>query len=72
MKKKQQSQQENKDGFSSLIDAYTYALQDNTEIISQMLEELAKRKLSKKDKDDLKKISREFNSIENQINKLGK
>ena len=73
MKKKQEnSQANNSDGFSVLIDSYTNALKDNSDIITEMLEELSKRELSEGDKRDLKKINRELSSIDKQINKLGK
>ena len=64
--------QQSSDGFSDLIDSYTFALKDNSEIITDMLEELSKRKLSKADREELKKINRDLNSIDKQINKLGK
>ena len=72
MNRKQQNTQQSSDGFSDLIDSYTFALKDNSDVITDMLEELSKRKLSKADKEELKKINRDLNSIDKQINKLGK
>ena len=72
MKKKKQSTVSSDDGFSSLIDSYIYALEDNSGIIEDMLEELSKRKLSAADKNDLKEIDKNLKSIDKQLNKLGK
>jgi hypothetical protein len=63
--------QKPEDNFSNLVDSYTYALKDNSDIIVNMLEELSKRELSDTDIKDLKKINRELNSIDKQLNKLG-
>lgn len=71
-KKQQQSLKSSDDGFSALIDSYTYALEDNSEIIAEMLEELSKRELSKDDKNSLKEINRDLEKLDKQLNKLGK
>ena len=72
VKKKQQNTTSSSDGFSSLLDSYVYALEDNSEIIAEMLEELSKRKLTKADKDELKQLDKDLLKLDNQLNKLGK
>lgn len=68
---KKQTQKIKKDGFSSLMDSYIFALEDNSEIITEMLEELSKRELSASDKKELKSINRSIESLDNQLKKLG-
>ena len=68
---KKQTQKLKQDGFSSLMDSYIFALEDNSEIISEMLEELSKRELSPSDKKELKSINKEIQSLDNQLKKLG-
>lgn len=72
MKKKQQNTTSSSDGFSSLLDSYVYALEDNSEIIAEMLEELSKRNLTKADKDELKQLDKDLVKLDKQLNKLGK
>lgn len=60
------------DGFSSLVDGYTLALEDNSFMITAMLEELSKRELSKEDKKALDSIGKGLEKIDRNINKLGK
>jgi hypothetical protein len=60
------------DGFSSLVDGYTLALEDNSFMITAMLEELSKRELSKEDKKALDFIGKGLEKIDRNINKLGK
>ena len=60
------------DGFSSLVDGYTLALEDNSFMITAMLEELSKRELSKEDKKVLDSIGKGLEKIDRNINKLGK
>lgn len=72
MRKKQQQSLRDNDGFSALIDSYTYALEDNSELIAEMLNELSKRDLSKEDKNELKEINRDLEKLDKQLNKLGK
>ncbi len=72
MSKKKQSIASSDDGFQALIDSYTYALEDNSELIADMLEELSKRKLTAADKNSLKEIDRDLKSLDRQLNKLGK
>ena len=69
---KKQTQKIKQDGFSSLMDSYIFALEDNTEIITEMLEELSKRELSEEDKKELKSINRGIESLDNQLKRLGK
>lgn len=57
-------------GFSSLVDGYTLALEDNSAMITTMLEELATRKLSKEEKNTLSTIGKELEKIDRSINKL--
>ena len=59
-------------GFSDLIDCYTVALEDNSIMISTMLEELSKRELSREEKKSLDSIGKELEKIDKNINKLGK
>lgn len=53
------------------MDSYIFALEDNSEIITEMLEELSKRELSASDKKELKSINRSIESLDNQLKKLG-
>ena len=60
------------DGFSALIDGYTVALEDNSLMITSMLEELSKRELSEDEKKALTSIGKNLERIDKGINKLGK
>ena len=72
VKKKQQNTASSDDGFSSLMDAYIHALEDNSNIITDMLEELSKRELSEADKNELKQLDKGLAKLDKQLNKLGK
>ena len=60
------------DSFSILMDSYTVALEDNSLIISAMLEELSKRELSEEERKAIKSIGKDIEKIDKGINKLGK
>ena len=60
------------DSFSALMDGYTLALEDNSMMITAMLEELSKRELSKDEIKAINSISRDLEKIDKNINKLGK
>lgn len=59
-------------GFSNLVDMYTVALEDNSALITAMLNELSTRQLTEADKASLKNISKDLKKIDKNINKLGK
>lgn len=60
------------DSFSILMDSYTVALEDNSLMISAMLEELSKRELSEEERKAIKSIGKDIEKIDKGINKLGK
>lgn len=60
------------DSFSALIDGYTLALEDNSMMITAMLEELSKRELSKDEIKAVNSLGRDLEKIDKNINKLGK
>ena len=60
------------DSFSALMDGYTLALEDNSMMITAMLEELSKRELSKDEIKAINSISRDLEKIDKNISKLGK
>ena len=60
------------DSFSALMDGYTMALEDNSMMITAMLEELSKRELSKDEIKAVNSIGRDLEKIDKNINKLGK
>ena len=79
MKKRKKNTQEyssynNKtdESFGILIDSYTYALKDNSDMISAMLKELTSRELSQADKNTLDSISKDIKKIDRSIKKLEK
>lgn len=60
------------DSFSALMDGYTMALEDNSMMITAMLEELSKRELSRDEIKAVNSIGRDLEKIDKDINKLGK
>lgn len=60
------------EGFAVLIDSYTYALKDNSDMISAMLKELTSRELSQADRNALDSISKDIKKIDKSIKKLEK
>lgn len=57
-------------GFSCLVDGYTVALEDNSAMITAMLQELTTRELSKEEKEALSSIGRDLKKIDRNINRL--
>lgn len=60
-----------KTGYDSLLLGFTNALEDNSKIIGDALEALASRKLSEKDKKELRSIKRDLKRIDSSLNNLG-
>ena len=60
------------EGFSALVDTYTEALNENSNMIEEMLTELTKRELSDEDKKTLQNIEKQLEQIDKDIIKLGK
>ena len=59
-------------GMEQLLNVHTKALEDNSESIVEILELLASKDLSQKDKNTLKKIRRELKGIDKTLDSLGK
>ena len=59
-------------GFEKLFGAHLSALEENSQSVVEILEVLAEKELSAKDKSSLKKISRELKSVDKKIDSLGK
>ena len=60
------------DGFSSLIDNYIVALEDNSREIAEMLKLLQGKKLTKTEKNMLNKLGRDLARLDKMIDKIGK
>lgn len=67
MRKQQQADK----GFEKLLGAHTKALRDNSDSVIEILELLQGKKLSPKDKKELKAIKRELKGIDDRLNSLG-
>ena len=59
-------------GFNDLMGSYIAALQENSNDITQMLEELTNRKLSAFDKKELNKIQKNLKKVDSDLNSLDK
>lgn len=59
-------------GMEQLLNVHTQALEDNSESIVEILELLASKDLSAKDKKVLKDIKRELRGIDKTLDSLGK
>lgn len=59
-------------GMEQLLNVHTQALEDNSESIVEILELLASKDLSVKDKKVLKDIRRELKGIDKTLDSLGK
>lgn len=59
-------------GFEQLLGVHTAALEENSQSVVEILQILSEKQLSAKDKNSLKKISRELKSVDKKIDKLGK
>lgn len=59
-------------GFEQLLGVHLNALEENSQSVVEILQILAEKKLSAKDKSSLKKISRELKSVDKKIDSLGK
>lgn len=58
------TQQQPNGGYDSLLLKFTGALESNSKVIGDFLEELSKRELSIKDKKQLKSIKKELSKID--------
>lgn len=59
-------------GFEQLLGVHMNALEENSQSVVEILEILKDKQLSAKDKNSLKKISRELKSVDKRIDSLGK
>ena len=59
-------------GMEQLLNVHTQALEDNSESIVEILELLASKDLSAKDKKVLKDIKRELKGIDKTLDSIGK
>ena len=59
-------------GMEQLLNVHTQALEDNSESIVEILELLASKDLSAKDKKALKDIKRELKGIDKTLDSLGR
>lgn len=59
-------------GFEQLLGVHLNALEENSQSVVEILQILAEKKLSAKDRSSLKKISRELKSVDKKIDSLGK
>ena len=59
-------------GFEQLLGVHTAALEENSQSVVEILQILAEKELSAKDKNSLKQINRELKSIDKKIDSLGK
>lgn len=59
-------------GFEQLLGVHMNALEENSHSVVEILEILKDKQLSAKDKNSLKKISRELKSVDKRIDSLGK
>lgn len=60
------------DGFSSLIDSYIIALEDNSKEISDVLKSLKGRKLSKREKKMFDEFKKELERLDKKLDKIGR
>lgn len=70
-RKKNISQNSSSSGFDSLINVHTAALEENSNMIAKMLEELSNKKLSTNNIKDIKFIKRELKRLNNELDNLG-
>ena len=70
-KKKNTSQVQGNSGFDGLINVHTYALEENSKEIANMLESLSEKKLSKQELRTLDFIKKELRRLDKEIDNLG-
>ena len=70
-RKKNISQNSSSAGFDNLINIHTAALEENSNMIAKMLEELSNKKLSANNIKDIKFIKRELKRLNNELDNLG-
>ena len=58
-------------GFEELLEVHTAALENNSKDVVELLEILSGKELSFKDKESIKKIRKELQSIDDKIDSLG-
>lgn len=59
-------------GFDSLINVHTKALEDNSKSLIELLQIISEKELSEREKNQLKAIKKDLNSIDKRIDNLGK
>ena len=59
-------------GFEQLLGVHMAALEENSQSVVEILQLLSEKQLSAKDKNSLKKISRELKSVDKRLDNLGK
>ena len=59
-------------GFEQLMGVHMSALEENSQSVVEILQILSEKRLSAKDKNSLKKISRELKSVDKKIDNLGR
>ena len=59
------------ESFNVLMGSYIDALAENSQDISSMLEELKKRKLSNKDKKELKSFKKAISKLDDELRDIG-
>lgn len=65
------SQPQGNNGFDSLINVHTRALEENSREIAEMLKELSTKSLSRSDIKSINLIKRELKRIDKEIDNLG-
>ena len=63
--------QKGNNGFDSLIDVHTTALEENSKMIAKMLKSLSKKKLSKNDLKTVQFIKKELKRLDKELDNLG-
>ena len=71
-KKSKNSASKINSGFNDLMGSYIMALQENSDDIAMMLEELTGRSLSSSDRKELGKIKRSLKKMDSDLNSLDK
>lgn len=59
-------------GFEQLLGVHLNALEENSQSLVEILQVLSEKKLSAKDKNSLKKISRELKAVDRRIDNIDK
>ena len=59
-------------GFEQLLGVHTAALEENSQSVVEILQLLSEKNLSAKDKNSLKRISKELKAVDKRLDSLGK